>query len=34
MGTDSSDEGVKIWLSGYYKFQTSEKIVVYFPTGG
>ena len=34
-GADSSDEGAKIWFSGYYKCQKiSEKIAFHLPMGG
>ena len=34
-GAESSDEGAKIWLSGYYKCQKSQKkIAFHLPTGG
>ena len=33
-GADSSDEGAKIWFSGYYKCQNLRKITFHLPTGG
>ena len=34
MGVDSSDEGAKIWFSGYYKCQKSPKNRVSPSDGG